>query len=211
MKGKKRIAIYMRCSKYTGDKFKEKYSKLFGYVKSKRTWELVEVFYDNAPSKWATCPKELQRLLDEAEQGRFDIIVIEKLEILSAYAKKRIDISRTLEKNGVTLVTLFCAQREQRRAEKTRALLQYELVEDALKRAECLTDEQFISLSKDKSKEFTNYINESFEEILHGEEELPYKKVIGIHVGNKVCCIPLTSRSLLVLRDSIEILQRSIE
>ncbi len=208
---KKRVVIYMRCSKYTGEKFKEKYTKLFGYVKTKPNWELVEIYYDNAPGKWTRCPQELQRLLDEAEQSRFDIVVIEKLETISAYSKKRIDISRSLEKNGVTLVTLFCAQREQRRAEKTRALLQYEMVEDALKRAECLTKEQFISQSKENTKAFMEYIDESFEEILHSEEELPNKKIIGIHVGNKVCCIPLTSRSLLVLRDSIEILQRSIE
>lgn len=208
---KRRVAIYMRCSKHTGEKFKEKYSKLFGYVKSKTSWELIEVFYDNAPSKWSTCPQELQRLLNEAETRRFDIVVIEKLETLSAYAKKRMDISRILDGAGVTLVTLFCALREQRRAEKTRTMLQYEMLEDALSRAECLTKEQFAVQSKNKTKEFVEYIDGSFEEILSNEEDLPYKKVISIHVGDKVCCIPLSARSLLVLKDSIEILQRSIE
>ena len=90
-------------------------------------------------------------------------------------------------------------------------MLQYEMLEDALSRAECLTKEQFVVQSKKKTKEFVEYIDGSFEEILSNEEDLPYKKVISIHVGDKVCCIPLSARSLLVLKDSIEILQRSIE
>ena len=64
---------------------------------------------------------------------------------------------------------------------------------------------------KEKAEEFIGYIDDSFVDILDGESDARCKKIIGIIVGDKVCCIPLTPRTLLALRESVEKLQRSIE
>ena len=211
MKEKKRVAIYMRCSAHTTDRYREMYTKLMGYIKSQPNFELVEIFYDNASSKWSYYPPELHRMLEEAYRAKFDIVVVEKMETFSAYSKKRTDIERLLGIKGVKVITLYSAMREQRRAEKAKALLQFEMVEDALERGDCLTKEQFNMKCKEKAEEFIGYIDDSFVDILDDESDARCKKIIGIIVGDKVCCIPLTPRTLLALRESVEKLQRSIE
>lgn len=211
MKEKKRVAVYMRCSVHTTDRYREMYTKLMGYIKSQPHYELVEMFYDNAPSKWSYYPPELHRMLEEAYRAKFDIVVVEKMETFSAYSQKRTDIERLLGRKGVKVITLYSAMREQRRAEKAKALLQFEMVEGALERGDCLTKEQFNMKCKEKAEEFIGYIDDSFVDILDGESDARCKKIIGIIVGDKVCCIPLTPRTLLALRESVEKLQRSIE
>ena len=74
-----------------------------------------------------------------------------------------------------------------------------------------MTKERFNLKCKEKAEAFIEYIDDSFVEILEGESDAQCKRIIGVLVGDKVCCIPLTPRSLFVLRDSIEILQRNIE
>ena len=211
MKDKKKVAIYMRCSKYTIERYREMYTKLMGYVRSQADFELVEIYYDNAPGKWQQCPQELQRLLRDAGEKHFEIVVVEKLEAFSFYSRNRTDIEGMLDQYGVRVVRLHTALKEQRAAEKARSALQYEMLEDALQRGSCLTDEQFRAECKAKTDEFIKYIDESFGAILDGEPNAPYRKVIGIHVGDKICCIPLTARSLLILRDAMDALRRSID
>lgn len=211
MKEKKRIAIYMRCTNNTATKYCEMHSRLTGYVKSQTNWELVEIFYDNAPSKWRTYPENMKRMLEAAVKHSFDIVVIEKMFTLSAHSQKRTDIVRILEEKGIKVITLYEALRAQRRAEKAKTMLQYEMLEDAVQRGECLTKEHLFAESKEKARSFIGYIDESFEEILCYERDAPYKRMISIHVGDKVCCIPLTARSLLALRDSVESMQQCLE
>lgn len=211
MKEKKKVAIYMRCTTNTTDKYKGMYNRLTGYIKTQPNWDLVEFFYDNAPGNWTAYPPDMKRMFEEIERKGIEVVVVEKMGTFSAYSQKRTDIERMLKRKGVVVITLYTALREQRRAEKARSQLQYEMIEDALQRADCLTNEQFLTQSIQKAGAFVAYINDSFEEILEGETGAPYKKVISIQVGDKICCIPLTARSLLILRDSIELLQRSVD
>ena len=48
MKEKKRVAVYMRCSVHTTDRYREMYTKLMGYIKSQPHFELEEGVLDNA-------------------------------------------------------------------------------------------------------------------------------------------------------------------
>ena len=211
MKDKKKVAVYMRCSTNTIERYKEMYVRLTGFVKAQTDYELTEIYYDYAPGNWSQYPENLKRLLDDCGSGRFDAIVIEKLSTFSAYSRTRTDIADLIKQKGIRIITLHTAQKEQRRAERARSVLQYEMIEDALERGVCLTKEQYEKKSKEKAAEFIEYIEDNFAEILNAEPGAPYKKVIGIHVGDKVCCIPLTARSLLALRDSMVALRRSID
>lgn len=114
MKEKKRVAVYMRGSVHTTDRYREMYTKLMGYIKSQPHFELVEIFYDNTPSKWSYYPPELHRMLEDAYRAKFDIVVVEKMETFSAYSQKRTDIESLLGRKGIQVITLYSAMREQK-------------------------------------------------------------------------------------------------
>ena len=211
MKDKKKVAINMRCSTNTIVRYKKMYVKLTGFVKAQTDYELTETYYDYAPSNWVQYPKNLRRLLDDCGSGRFDAIVVEKLSTLSAYSSTRTDIADLIKQKGIRIITLHTAKKEQRRAERARSVLQYEVIEDALERGVYLTKEQYEKKSKEKAQEFIEYIEDNFAEILNAEPGAPYKKVIGIHVEDKVCYIPLMARTLLALRDAVKLLTPNID
>lgn len=80
------------------------YGEAFIAAHAGEGWEVVEERYDDAAVSGATADRPaLNRLLADAKEGRFQVVVCYKLDRISRNLRDFLDITETLQGNGVRL------------------------------------------------------------------------------------------------------------
>ncbi|PWW37334.1 MULTISPECIES: recombinase family protein [Paenibacillus] len=100
-----RVAGYIRVS--TEEQAKEGYSldaqreKLSNFCRSQDGWDLIDIYPEEGKSAKDLNRPELQRLLQDAEQKKFDVILVYRLDRLTRSVSDLYDLLKTFEKNNI--------------------------------------------------------------------------------------------------------------
>ncbi|MFK0524808.1 recombinase family protein [Paenibacillus illinoisensis] len=100
-----RVAGYIRVS--TEEQAKEGYSldaqreKLSNFCRSQDGWDLIDIYPEEGKSAKDLNRPELQRLLKDAEDSKFDVILVYRLDRLTRSVSDLYDLLKTFEKNNI--------------------------------------------------------------------------------------------------------------
>lgn len=102
-----RVAIYIRVS--TEHESQEKsldnqHAILVKYA-SERGWVIVEIYKDIKTGTIRNC-KGLRRMIEDAKQGKFDVIIAKELSRFGHNADALSDLKRLLDNNDIDMVTV---------------------------------------------------------------------------------------------------------
>ena len=100
-----RAALYARVSTLNGQDVGLQLDEL-RQVAAQRGWSVVEVFCDEGVSGAKTARPELDRMLAQAREGRFDLVAIWKLDRLARSVAHLLQIADSLNAWGVGLVSV---------------------------------------------------------------------------------------------------------
>lgn len=100
-----RVVIYIRVS--TEEQAKEGYSldaqkeRLLNFCKSQEGWGIVEVYVEEGRSAKDLNRPELQRLLKDANNGKFDVVLVYRLDRLTRSVLDLYELLQLFEKNSI--------------------------------------------------------------------------------------------------------------
>lgn len=100
-----RTAIYARVSTHNGQDVGLQVDELL-QIAGQRGWEVVNTFIDEGISGSKTQRPALDRMLEQAREGRFDVVAIWKLDRLARSVAHLLELADSLNAWGVGLVSV---------------------------------------------------------------------------------------------------------
>lgn len=103
-----KCAIYVRMSKDCGEQKAslQNQQDLFKKYIVERNWEIYDFYIDVQSGSKLKQRRNLQRLINDANNKKFDIILAKELSRLARNGKQTYEIRDIAEKNGIDIITL---------------------------------------------------------------------------------------------------------